>query len=193
MSGAAERFRAEPSHLFIGAKIARHMPAVAADRVRIARDDGNDGRLKACLALGLCETMPARVRAFPKLTGICATFKPGHSFHAFSWQKSPASVRRGQKNDPGLREAFIGVLWAGQRGADFFDGSPGAGPTWGGSAPIAFSRSTMTRKSPARPSPSITIGKPSSVAVIVNLADGAGSFSAAGLICSEVFVINSFR
>src|SRR5262249_47699301 len=40
--------------------------------------------------------------------------------HAFSGQKSPESVRLGQKNDPGLRLAFIGVPCVGQIGAVFF-------------------------------------------------------------------------
>jgi len=32
-------------------------------------------------------------------------------------------VRRGQKKEPGLRDAFIGVPWLGQMGVVFFVGS----------------------------------------------------------------------
>jgi len=47
----------------------------------------------------------------------------------------------------------------------------------GGSAPMVFSWSMIIFKSPARPSPSMVMGKPSSLAVNVNFACGSTTFS----------------
>src|SRR5262249_2350481 len=109
---------------------------------------------------------------------------------AFSGQKSPESVRLGQKKAPGLRDAFICVPWLGQMGAVFFVGSDVAGSTWatGGAAPMAFRRSMIRRKSPARPSPSIVTKKPSSAAWILNLQDGCGALSVMGVTLSCPFI-----
>src|SRR5262245_28423643 len=52
---------------------------------------------------------------------------------------------------------------------------------------MAFRRSMITFRSPARPSPSMVIGKPSRLAVMVNLAEGAGRFDSMGVTLS-VFV-----
>src|SRR5262249_23620088 len=65
------------------------------------------------------------------------------------------------------------VLWIGQMGVVFLIGSVVAGAC-GGSAPMLFKRAMISRKSPARASPSRTIGETSSVGWVVDLVSGGG-------------------
>jgi hypothetical protein len=60
--------RASLKLIFAVEKMASHMPAVGADRVRIAPDDRIDCIPKAALALFGREFMPARVVAFFELS-----------------------------------------------------------------------------------------------------------------------------
>src|SRR5262249_37422658 len=130
--------------------------------------------------------MPARIVSPPELASVL--FRLGHqASYAVARQYPPSSTFRGQ-NQPRLPD-FISERWTGQRGGVELE-LVAARATWaaGGCAPIAFKRSTIARRSPARPSPSMVIGKPSSVAVMVNLAAGAGCFDSMG-VTLEVFII----
>jgi len=164
------------------------MPAGGVDCGRIAADDAIERRPKSALAFGACEPMPARIVSPPEVAAVCSRFASVHqASYAVARQYPPSSTFRGQ-NQPRLPD-FISEWWTGQRGGVELE-LGAAGATWaaGGSAPIAFKRSTIARRSPARPSPSMVIGKPSSVAVMVNLAVGAGCFDSIG-VTFEVFVI----
>src|SRR5262249_41998974 len=109
---------------------------------------------------------------------------------AFSAQKSPSSVRLGQKKLPGFLLAFMDVPWIGQMGAVFFVGSDGAGAT-GGVAPMAFRRSIIARRESALPSTSTWTGKPSMLAVTVKRAAGVGCLDSMGVTLLVWLVIRA--
>ena len=73
--------------------------------------------------------------------------------------------------------------------AAFFVGSDRAGAICGGSAPIAFRRSTGARRSLALPSTSTYAGEPSRTAPTMNFAASAGCFDSIGVTLMELALV----